>query len=1220
MTGPALGGGVRRRGHLFLAAVLGAWLLLAVSFPWPCAVEDASAVELENAVPAGTARYPNLRVAPVRSWKQLTAKQMEKLARREETEELIRRQLGPHGISRKGLERAQRRRAEVAAKGIEAVAPDTLNVLVVLIDFETDRSGTLTSVTEDGGFMREPDPSIIFDPPPHDENFFNSHIEGLGRFWSSMSRGRLVVNAQVFPPADPEAERYPCNAISLSDIADYGPGYGGYWTIDELVKLVQDMITAADQASLDDPAVNLADFDFDNPNAYVIFAHAGGDLQSNLVWQPGADGYSPNDIPTFFVQLGDDDAVTLESVDSVTGTQGRMTECSVIPESTTQDGLLGSIAAALYHEFGHSLGLPDIYSTITGLPTAGWWELMDSGTNLPAVVQLEAGGEPIQVTGLLPPSIGLWSKWFLGWVDPIRVGAEPRQLRIPASYLQSRDDKGLLLDSGSDEFFLVENRWVPPFVPVDALGNPQWALIRDQSTGVVLYLGRNTNELRPPNTHLYDFFLPWMGGAMVWRVREDLLEQRIAANEIQGVVGDFSLEIIEADGIQDIGHYDFRTVGFIGSETDCFRASGTYKDKLRDPPLIIEVDSTATALTPDTTPSSESAMRVPTGAAFWGLSRSDTMMNVSAMVRPSPVADDSAFPVLLPTLSTADGVVPLRGDARSICHLEGPVASSGVGPRIVVSAWPADGSPGAALYAYGFDGRPAAADPKILDLPAPTTGPICYLPHFGGVEAFGLMTVDGTVEVLRADLSGGAQPVTAFPVSVGDSIQTGPVMFERGDMVLLAGAHLSRSRLYVVQEDGRVRDDWTDWEGGLGLTGADSLQSAPVAADLDGDGHVESLAFVVSGRLLAYDFSASAPQRVFDLSTAALLPPSSSATFWSLTSWPAEGRQGADRVLLLFSDTSEDEANTMLLEAVSDEGDWSLRRLGELLPLPATGPVALGDLDGDGHRDVVLFDRERIWAFSGAHGTSLRGFPIPLRDQFLVSPGERQIDEPKGSAVIADVDGDGRNELVFESKMGLLYSLEADGRTSEGYPRKLTGGDVLSPLVVDYLDGSSPRRALLFFEAEGDTIRQGGAVRSPRLQKLEVPPPPQATPRARFAEWSGLLGSVVRQGRASEGVAPGEDGAIALTEFRPFVYPNPATATHLVRVRFVSGGSQSASAALMNLEGQTRYSTHKVIDGEGISEIDLPIETLASGAYLCRLDYLSPSGRRVEIIPFYIEN
>ncbi|NBC48338.1 MAG: hypothetical protein GVY22_10165 [Gammaproteobacteria bacterium] len=154
------------------------------------------------------------------------------------------------------------------------------------------------------------------------------------------------------------------------------------------------MIIEADRGTLADGSVRLADFDFDDPNTYIIFAHAGADLQSNLVFQEGQEGYSPNDIPTFFVSLGDSARVQLESVDSDSGTQGLITECSVIPETTNQDGLAGSISAALMHEFGHALGLPDLYSTLTGLPTIGYWGIMDSGTNLAAAIGIDEEDVP----------------------------------------------------------------------------------------------------------------------------------------------------------------------------------------------------------------------------------------------------------------------------------------------------------------------------------------------------------------------------------------------------------------------------------------------------------------------------------------------------------------------------------------------------------------------------------------------------------------------------------------------------------------------------------------------------------------------------------------------------------------------------------------------------------------------------------------------------------
>jgi M6 family metalloprotease-like protein len=297
--------------------------------------------------------------------------------------------------------------------------------------------------------LRQPTDDEIFDPPPHNKAYFAAHLEGLREYWGSQSGGRLVVNANVLPEGKNDA-------YFLSDLEDYGPGSGGFWDIDSLVKLVQDMVLAADDGTQADGSVNLANFDFDDPNSYLIFAHAGSDIQSNLVFAPGDPDYSPNDIPTFFVQLGDEDVVDLTSVDSDSGAIGQIRECSVIPETTSQDGLLGSIAAALYHEFGHALGLPDLYSTGSGLPTLGWWDVMDSGTNLSTGVLLEPAedcdDEPVvaSVIGLLPPSTSVWCKWYLGWIEPTIVGGRLEDHLLSPSFEPGSSNPALLIETSSD--------------------------------------------------------------------------------------------------------------------------------------------------------------------------------------------------------------------------------------------------------------------------------------------------------------------------------------------------------------------------------------------------------------------------------------------------------------------------------------------------------------------------------------------------------------------------------------------------------------------------------------------------------------------------------------------------------------------------------------------------------------------------------------------------
>ena len=154
--------------------------------------------------------------------------------------------------------------------------------------------------------------------------------------------------------------------------------------------------------------MDLSEYGDGQPFTYVIFVHAGAD------WQSDVNGDSPNDIPTFFVSLGE--------AEPLAG-GGALSECSIIPETTSQDGWVGSIAAGLYHEFGHALGLADLYSTRWGITQVGFWSLMDWGTNVGANVGLPTPTPDNpdsfvveSVLGLLPPSLGVTMRMTPGFV------------------------------------------------------------------------------------------------------------------------------------------------------------------------------------------------------------------------------------------------------------------------------------------------------------------------------------------------------------------------------------------------------------------------------------------------------------------------------------------------------------------------------------------------------------------------------------------------------------------------------------------------------------------------------------------------------------------------------------------------------------------------------------------------------------------------------------
>ncbi|MEJ3405168.1 immune inhibitor A domain-containing protein [Rathayibacter sp. YIM 133350] len=62
------------------------------------------------------------------------------------------------------------------------------------------------------------------------------------------------------------------------------------------------------------------------------------------------------------------------------------------------------------HEYGHDLGLPDLYDTSGEADSdIDFWDLMDSGSHSGPIFQS------------MPTHMGIWDKWVLGWANPVEV-------------------------------------------------------------------------------------------------------------------------------------------------------------------------------------------------------------------------------------------------------------------------------------------------------------------------------------------------------------------------------------------------------------------------------------------------------------------------------------------------------------------------------------------------------------------------------------------------------------------------------------------------------------------------------------------------------------------------------------------------------------------------------------------------------------------------------
>lgn len=112
---------------------------------------------------------------------------------------------------------------------------------------------------------------------------------------------------------------------------------------------------------------------------------------------------------------------------------------------------IGTIA----HEFGHVIGLPDLYDIDYGQnyedeATPGAWHIMDGGS--------------YNNHGKTPPNYTIYDKYFLGWKTPINPGATAQNLSLIANGqsgyqgYQIASSNSLLTATSTNTVYYIENR------------------------------------------------------------------------------------------------------------------------------------------------------------------------------------------------------------------------------------------------------------------------------------------------------------------------------------------------------------------------------------------------------------------------------------------------------------------------------------------------------------------------------------------------------------------------------------------------------------------------------------------------------------------------------------------------------------------------------------------------------------------------------------------
>ncbi len=415
---------------------------------------------------------------------------------------------------------------------LPGATPDTLRVLAIRVEFQEDNDETTTG---NGKFdlSTSTDPYQI-DPPPHNRSYFQDHLLFLRNYFWKVSRGRLVIESEVFPLEENAAYLLPRR------MAEYNPNT----TPDEINRGLANLLKDALQVAAADSAIDFRSYD-----SFIVF-HAGVGKDVDL----GFDD-TPQDIPSLFI--------TREFLQRYLKTDGiQVREDRVIyngiilPETESQDGLQLALNGILVANFASQLGWLDLFNPETHRSGIGRFGLMDAGL--------------FNGDGLLPALPSAWTRIEAGWETARTVYQAQDDVLELHWVLSNQEPRVYRFPVSEKEYFLVENRYAGK-MNLDSL---QYAMAqgRDRLPTMKEVLLTHFPEAVTFSERgvLVDVDNPDRGlpgsGILIWHIDENVIEAKRARNRINDDDRHRGVDLEEADGSQDIGQiFDFFSAG-AGSE------------------------------------------------------------------------------------------------------------------------------------------------------------------------------------------------------------------------------------------------------------------------------------------------------------------------------------------------------------------------------------------------------------------------------------------------------------------------------------------------------------------------------------------------------------------------------------------------------------------------------------------------------------------------------
>ncbi|MBN2208129.1 MAG: VCBS repeat-containing protein [Candidatus Coatesbacteria bacterium] len=265
--------------------------------------------------------------------------------------------------------------------------------------------------------------------------------------------------------------------------------------------------------------------------------------------------------------------------------------------------------------------------------------------------------------------------------------------------------------------------------------------------------------------------------------------------------------------------------------------------------------------------------------------------------------------------------------------------------------------------------------------------------------------------------------------------------------------------LYACEVDGSAV---SGWPVDLKTTPIDGIGASPALGDIDNDGSLDVVAYASGGYLYA-------------LNANGVVKPGWPRLLGKQMTWGFPNNIGPDdqgiehnqaevtSAPVLCDIDGDDDLEIIFPANTLRAALFVLDHLGNILPgfpvyMEDDGPLfesvtstpALGDLDGDGRREIAVWtDLGKLWVFKD-DGTVPAGWPKQLATGGFPY---KAIFKPSFPSIV-DIDYDGDLEVLAPGRDGeldivVLYAFEADGRSVDGWPLQLDRILVNIPTVDD---------------------------------------------------------------------------------------------------------------------------------------------------------------------------